>query len=550
MNGELAAMYDPSSPDYHHWLAPGAFAARFGPSASARASVERFLRQDGLQVVASSSPFLVRAVGSAAAAAGAFSTTIQSFRAANGETFFSDAAPVRVPAALAGVVAGVIGLDDTGSELPLDIPTSSVKTAVAHYGAGPDGSGLTPSQLDGIYGAGPAVSAGARGQGKGVTMAVFELSGYTPSDIATFARQFFGPRFRPPPLVNIDVDGGPLTPLCPPGDVCHHKNDYGGDIEVEADLETQIGIAPRARKILVYNAPNDKTGQTGVDEYMKIASDDLADSVSTSWGECELDIGAAVAAAENVAFTQMAMQGQSITAAAGDDGAYDCLEDGTSNAHALAVDDPASQPLVTAVGGTSFERFDPGSNLQPTYPTGSETVWNNLDACNGTPQGLEACARTGAGGGGVSVFWARPSFQKGPGVEPLKNREVPDVSADADEYTPYAEYCTGPPASNSACARRGSGWFSVGGTSLSSPLWAAVIGDAIGYNGTRFGTATRRLYPLFQSAYSTYFHDITGKGQPENNNGHYPVTVNYDLATGIGTPVIGAIVTETGSTAP
>jgi subtilase family serine protease len=133
-------------------------------------------------------------------------------------------------------------------------------------------------------------------------------------------------------------------------------------------------------------------------------------------------------------------------------------------------------------------------------------------------------------------------------VENLQNREVPDVSANADEYTPYAEYCTGNPKTDSDCARGGGGgWFGIGGTSLSSPLWAAVIGDATGFNGTRFGTATQTLYPLFQSDYATYFHDITGVDQTENNNGHYPVTPNYDLATGIGTPVIGAIVTETGS---
>ncbi|HXQ60647.1 MAG TPA: hypothetical protein VN799_11120, partial [Acidimicrobiales bacterium] len=68
----------------------------------------------------------------------------------------------------------------------------------------------------------------------------------------------------------------------------------------------------------------------------------------------------------------------------------------------------------------------------------------------------------------------------------------------------------------------------------------------VGFNGTRFGTATLTLYPLFRSDYSTYFHDITGVGQPENSNGHYPVTPNYDLATGIGTPDIGALVTESG----
>ena len=299
----------------------------------------------------------------------------------------------------------------------------------------------------------------------------------------------------------------------------------------------------------MYNAPNDTTGQTTIDEYMKIASDDRADSISTSWGLCELDIGAGAAVGENVAFTQMAMQGQSITAASGDDGAYDCLQDGTSNARTIAVDDPASQPLVTGVGGTSLEGFDPGSDENPTYPAGVETVWNHLDARNGTKRGLAACVLYGAGGGGVSVFWARPGFQKGPGVANVQNREVPDVSANADEYTPYAEYCTGDPKTDSECARGGGGWFPIGGTSLSSPLWAAVIGDASGFNGARFGTATRTLYPLFRSHYATYFHDITGVGQTENNNGHYPVTPDYDLATGIGTPDIGAIVTETGSAA-
>ncbi|HEY5250544.1 MAG TPA: S53 family peptidase [Acidimicrobiales bacterium] len=549
LDQELAAVYDPSSPSYHHWLARGAFASRFAPTATERQSVDSFLRGAGLQVTASSSAFLVRAVGSSSQVAGAFSTTINSYQAPNGQTFYSDASPVRVPASLAGTVAGVVGLSNTATEHPLDIPTSSVEPNAARYGGGPDGSGLTPSQLDGIYDAGAAASAGAKGQGKGVTMAVFELSGYTASDITTYAKKFFGRSYKPQ-LVNINVDGGPLTPLCPKDDKCSGKNTYNGDIEVEADLETQIAIAPRATRFLVYNAPNDQTGQTSIDEYLKIASDDLADSISTSWGLCEPDIGAGAAVAENVAFTQMAMQGQSITAAAGDDGAFDCLQDGTSNAHALAVDDPSSQPLVTGVGGTSFEGFDPGKTKNPTYPTGVETVWNDLDACNGTKAGLAACMRNGAGGGGVSVFWARPTFQKGPGVQDLQNREVPDVSANADEFTPYAEFCSGNPKTNSACARFGGGWFGIGGTSLSSPLWAAVIGDATGYNGARFGQATMTLYPLFQTAYSTYFHDITGVDQTENNNGNYPVTPNYDLATGIGTPDIGAIVTKTGSPVP
>jgi subtilase family serine protease len=542
---DLSALYDPSSAQFHRWLSPGTFAARFAPERSVRASVENYLRRNGMTVVDSSSPFLVRATGTSGQVSGAFSTSIDSYRAPSGQTFFAQAAPVRIPATLAGAVTGVIGLDDTAEEIPLDIRSASGTSPVTHYGAGPEGSGLTPSQLDGIYDAGAAVTAGARGQGKGVTMAVFELSGYTASDVATYARQFFGHKVTPT-LTDVAVDGGPLKPQCPPGDICHHRNNYSGDIEVEADLETQMAIAPKASRILVYNAPNDRSGQTTVDEYLRIASDDRADSISTSWGLCEPDIGAAVAVAENTAFTQMAMQGQSITAASGDDGAFDCLQDGTSNADAIAVDDPASQPLVTGVGGTSFEGFDPGSDPTPSYPAGVETVWNDLNACDATRQGLVACIRNGAGGGGVSVFWPRPAFQNGPGVQALKNREVPDVSANADEFTPYAEFCTGSPSTNSNCARFGGGWFGIGGTSLSSPLWAAIIGDAVGFNGTRFGTATTTLYPLFQSAYSTYFHDITGVDQAENSNGNYTVRPNYDLATGIGTPDIGALVTETG----
>ena len=255
---------------------------------------------------------------------------------------------------------------------------------------------------------------------------------------------------------------------------------------------------------------------------------------------------------------QMAAQGQSMFAAAGDTGAYSCLR-GSGNT-ALAVLDPSSQPYVTAVGGTSFGTFDPGANQHPTYPKGAETVWNVLNLCNGSANGLSNCSQFGAGGGGVSRFWARPSYQYGPGVNNAYSqegpycsqasngqycREVPDVSANADEYTPYAEYCTGNASTNSTCAtippQPAAGWFGIGGTSLSSPLWSAIIALSDSAHGGRFGNANYGLYQLFRSHYSKDFHDITGKNQTENNNGYYPTTPNYDLATGIGTPNISNI---------
>ena len=136
-------------------------------------------------------------------------------------------------------------------------------------------------------------------------------------------------RQRPCGIQNVPVDGGPVRPVCPAGDSCGpfgpapcedgcNSADFSGDVEVEADIETQIALAPAIDRILVYNAPNDVTGLTSVDEFFKIANDNLADSISISWGLCEPDDTLGVAEAEFVAFAQMAAQGQSVFASSGD----------------------------------------------------------------------------------------------------------------------------------------------------------------------------------------------------------------------------------------
>ena len=144
-------------------------------------------------------------------------------------------------------------------------------------------------------------------------------------------------------------------------------------------------------------------------------------SVSSSWGVCENDVSAGYVQAENTIFEQMALQGQSMFGAAGDTGAFDCIRsDGTT---IVNVADPPSQPWVTSVGGTSFENFNPGTNPNPSYPAkGIETVWNVDNLCNTSADeggdstgGFFWCAATGAGGGGTSQFWGRPFYQHGPG---------------------------------------------------------------------------------------------------------------------------------------
>ena len=141
------------------------------------------------------------------------------------------------------------------------------------YGGGPGCNGLTPSQDNSIYG---APDLGARGQGEGVNLAVFELSAYQHSDIETWAHYFYGPAYTPP-LVDITVDGGPLSPICPAGDECPRSSmDTRRHRGRRRHRDAARDRAGRS-SLLVYNAPNDFTGQTELDEYTKIADDDIAD---------------------------------------------------------------------------------------------------------------------------------------------------------------------------------------------------------------------------------------------------------------------------------
>ena len=386
MNRSLAALYDPASATYHRWLSRGQFAHLYAPSAASLARVTGALRAAGLAVSATRSPFLLRATGSSAQVQRTFGTTILRYRSARGTSFHANASPIEVPSAISADVLGVVGLTNTVRLHPAYVRTATAATAlgrkVPRYGAGPHGSGLSPQQVRSLYSAGALFAKGPRGQGRGTVSAVFELSGYTQHDITVFAHTFLGEGYTPP-LRNVNVDGGPVHGTCPKHDHCF-RHDFSYDIEVVADIEAQLGMAPALNRLLVYNAPNDFTGQTSLDEYQRIASDDRADTVSTSWGFCEPGVGISYARAENVIFTQMAMQGQSITSSSGDAGAFDCLLDDDAHATQPTVDDPTSQPLVTSVGGTSFGTFDPGRNRHPSYPRGRETVWNPLNACSGT----------------------------------------------------------------------------------------------------------------------------------------------------------------------
>src|ERR1700691_2210027 len=284
LSGLLANVYDPQSQSYQHWLGQGEFYSRFAPSSAQVAALTQYLQASGLVVEQSSSPFLLRVSGPSSVVVAAFKTSLRNFRNPRGVTYYSNASAVQLPTILASGVRGVVGLSNTvrmhphvramkqtpssdpglipsgktptppGCDTPY--PTKAQLFALVNnntqspygYGGGPGCAGLTPSQDNSIYG---APNVGASGKGQGVTLAVFELSAYQHSDIATWAHYFYGPAFTPP-LVDVTVDGGPLHPICPNGDTCPAEyNGYSGDIEVDADIETQLAISPSARHIVV-----------------------------------------------------------------------------------------------------------------------------------------------------------------------------------------------------------------------------------------------------------------------------------------------------------
>jgi subtilase family serine protease len=603
LNARLRAEYTKGNPDYHHWLAKGQFDELYAPTGAKRAAVATYLTGHGLRVQRSASPFLVRAVGSSQQVSAAFGTTLNTYREPGQAQFFANSAPARLPATLASGVQGVIGLTNTMHTRPADdvavpsrgpahstasscqtpYPTAAQQSAYVTsgtlfpfgYGDGPGCSGLTPSQINSIYG---APDAGASGKGAGVTVGIINFSGYE-SDAATiWGQEFYGSGYTPS-VQNVEVDGGPVNPDCPTGDPCPASgNGYLGDVEGDLDIQRVLAVAPDA-KIVVYQAPNDTTGQTNLDVYTEAADADAASTVTTSFVYPECGLPESFFQSEGTIFEQMAMQGQGMFSASGDWGAVSCSAIGGGDQ--LNVIDPASQPWVTGVGGTSFEGYNPGANSAPGHPANAEQAWDSDNLCQVSSTevdgqtGYEWCDDptqiTGggfAGGGGSSQYWGMPWWQSGTGVissyttygngstnceeaaDGTACREVPDVSMDADTYTGYATSCGEATASdaNSECYALGSeesvpGWFSVAGTSSASPLWAGIAADMDSYGNGRFGFLNPLLYELLEIEPARYFNDITGAGQAITSDGYFPATAGYDEATGIGSPKMAALIT-------
>jgi hypothetical protein len=508
-----AEVSTPGSQLYRHYLTVAQFRNRFGPTAQDIGAVESSLSAQGLRPGRVSANGLAIGVSATAGELGhAFSTGFQKVALASGRTAFANTQAPQFSASVAGSIQGVIGLDSLALPHPQGIrvqhrgaarTAGAIEPNVVTGGPQPCSDATTAGTTYGSYTADQLASAyrfsslyGAGDEGSGQTIALFELEPNLTSDIAKY-QSCYGTTAS---VTYVKVDGG-----AGPG---------AGQGEAALDIEDVIGLAPQAA-VRVYQGPNTNTG--AYDTYNSILSQDKATVISTSWGMCETG-EASIIQSESTLFEEAATQGQSVFASAGDDGAEDC--GGADNSP--AVDDPASQPDVTGVGGTSLSKLGPPP---------SQSVWNNT---------------SGATGGGVSAIWPMPSYQSEvpPSLHVINSkssgtpcgapsghycREVPDVSADADPDTGYVIYYSGQ-------------WGGIGGTSASAPLWAAfmaLVNASSGCNGTPIGFANPVLYAVAANAYSTDFSDVISGNNDftGTNGGSFPAGKGYDMATGLGTPI-------------
>jgi hypothetical protein len=344
---------------------------------------------------------------------------------------------------------------------------------------------------------GALINAGQNGKGKSIGL--FELASHSASDVTAY-ENCFGLK-NPVQTVAVDGGGGAVG--------------GNGTLEADLDIEQAATQAPGA-SIVAYQAPNG-TANGSYDVWNAIVKADAVQAVSSSWGVCEPEAKAAgFLPSFSTLFEQAAAQGQSIFASAGDAGAEDCFTAGSSQTQA-EVDYPASDPFVTAVGGT-------------TRTASGDVVWND---CAGK-ESVTCAAGGGAGGGGLSRYESRPSYEPALASWPSAQscgpcRDVPDISANAG--TRMAVFDNG-------------SWADEGGTSFAAPLLAALVADRDDGCSAPTGLFAPSLYSLFKDgAYGTAFNavssgnnDLTG-----SNAGQWSANGGDNLATGIGSPIAAGL---------
>ena len=455
------------------------FEARFAPSPAAVRAVRRFAAAHALRVSSvSANRTLVSLTGSSTAVARAFGTSFESLRSSAG-TFFAPRRAARLPAALAGRTAAVLGLSSIGRvSLPLHKrgTTRAADIAALPHALTSAATGINypaeygPQDFWSLYNA----PSGATGSGQ--TLAVIAEGDLTQPkrDLVTFEQQFGLPQ------VTWTTVG--------PG-----SSDTSGSDEWDLDTQYSTGFAPGVTALRVYDGASLSNADitTIINRWV---TDNATRQASFSAGECEsLAQVSGFEAALDTVLQQAVAQGQTLFSASGDSGSFCPALVGVNGVPAglPGTEYPASSPFGIGVGGTSVLGSGP-----------TEIAWY-------------------AAGGGSTFFESTPSWQQNAGGSFTGvMRGVPDVALDADPESGYRVIVNGSE-------------LGIGGTSASTPAWQGIWARAQGAHGGNVGFAG----PVIYGEPATAFNDVL-----VGAIGFYAATPGWDYTTGRGTPDITAFV--------
>jgi kumamolisin len=562
-------------------LSVGRFARAFGQTPAHVSALERYLAHFKIHTKAYRDGLDVTATGTAGEFDKALAVQQDNFRipavkGRNGQPgrramiIHGTTDQPLLPRNIAQFVLAILGLTNypvaSSSAVHEPAIAKSAKPAAVQTGS------LTPADFAKQYNLDPLYKAGFTGAGR--TIGIVTLASMKASDATFFWKHVLHIKTRSHKIRLINVDGG-----------AGKVSDASGSGETTLDVEQSGALAPGA-KVVVYQAPNTDPGF--LDAFYDAASQNVADTVSTSWGEAETVIDTIVATGQedpayeqafDEAFLEMGAQGQSMFETAGDAGAYDDSDElGSTN---LDVDSPGDSAWATTAGGTTLAGTIPltktdSAHIRAERAWGWDWLWPHFASFSGFKSEAQfAFAEAAGGGGGFSHDIPMPFYQRFiPGIhqfsdaeyltptnpKPFGNvllptawtfnahpsvktgngfgRAVPDVSTDADPFTGYEEYFTGFTGDPLEV-----GW---GGTSFVAPQLngsTAVIDQAVGH---RVGFWNPSIYRWAALPHSP-FHPLSTPSAA-NANLFYTGTPGhiFNPASGLGTPNLAKLARDFG----
>ncbi len=505
-------LQDPASPQYHRWLTPAQFNARFGRTPAEVKAVSQWLSGHGFRVKGSSSRGIT-STATVAQAEKAFAATIAA--SADGAMYSNAVAP-QIPARFADVIGSIEGLDNLRHAVRVAAPPRGLRASSKHrargYGPSTGGAEGTPAgspavnepsfgpqDLWSFYNQTPPINGAIDGSG-GDCLGVIEDSDFLDASVTTFNSTFSLP---PANVTRV------FSNVASPG-----LND--DETEALVDIEWAHSSAPGAPIRVYIGNPQFENVDPLTDSLLRAVADNTCGAISFTFVFCGAP-ASFYTGTIGPALAQAAVQGQSVFAAAGDWGSAGLVGAGSVcvPGHTQNVSEVAANPNVTGVGGTQFvPNYDGDGNNIGHVP---ESTWAN---------------GAGATGGGKSVVFSKPSYQNS--LTPSDGvRDVPDVALAASNVTPgffWVDESGGMPFAT--CC--------IGGTSVSAPVWAGIAKLIAQTSGARLGNMNPRIYQLglLHDASKSGLRDVLTGNNGFNNVAGFNATSDYDLTTGWGSPDI------------